>query len=192
MQRQQTGIVLKHYVPKRNMLVLLDETMGRINVVANCDALSAGTLLEYRIVQKRNRLMIEHLELLSMPLVLARHNLLFVHHLLEVCYHFILEGSRAPSVYHLLRYVLNRSEFNRMQQKNILCMLYTLLGIYPEQIPFFTAYASALEQEPLSAIIDKKINRKIEKYIAKWLYQCIQMHAQATNFKTIHFLDEIQ
>jgi len=190
---QRIAIVLKHYLPKRYKIALLDQQEGRMNVTFYADqALSPGTTVQYELKQMHGRLVAHDLEIIDMPLALARSAMLFLHHLIELCYHFVPEGSHDDRVYRLLSFALKMHEISPTQQKNMLCLLFVLCDMYPEGVPYFVSLREALERVSLQAIIQKEIDVKIEKYVRQWLYQCIQMHGGASYFKTVHFLDEMQ
>lgn len=187
-----TGIVLKHYLPQKNTCALLDSSLGRITGILIHDRMSPGTVLQYKLVQKKEWYIMEQIEIIYMPLYLARSEMLFLHYMLEMCYHFVHEGTGASRVYNLLIFIFNQRSFTLEQKKNLLCVLLALLELYPEDAAVSTAHLYALAQQPLEEIFNKKIDLKIEKNIAGWLYQSIQVHMHTKHFKTIHFLDEIR
>lgn len=190
--KMHAGIVLKHYVPQRNMCALMDSSLGRITVVLTHDLLSAGSILQYRLVKKRDWYYADQIELIHVPLLLARSEMLFLHYLLEMCYHFVLEGDQAVQVYNVLLFVCNLEEISREEKQRILCIFLALLELYPEDDRYAGAQLYALAQLPLEQVFKEKVDIKIEKNIAGWLYQSIREHVGAGQFKTIHFLDEIR
>jgi hypothetical protein len=190
MQSDSIAFVLKHYAPKRNVVALLDRRLGRIVAICNREPLSAGTLIAYQLRRQQDRYFIDNIDILHAPFEIAQQHLLFLHHMLEICYYFIPEGSRTSRVYDLLLYVVTDPPMCRQRQKNILFLLFTLLGMYPDEVAICREYAQALQHESFELILATKIDRTIEKYIPRWLYQCITMHACAQNFKTLHYLNE--
>ena len=188
----QNGIVLKHFVPKRQKLALLDKVLGRIEVVTTREALSTGTVVEYQLYSKKCWYVADRLEIIAMPFAVARDDVLFLHHILEIVYHFIPEGMRAQRVYELLLFVYDMGVLSVEQKKIALSVLFALLGIYPEDAPAYVSFMQTLLAEPFAIMFKRKIDTRVEKYIAGWLYQCIMVHAGAQQFKTIHFLHEIR
>ena len=73
-----TGIVLKHYVPQKNMCAVLDSALGRITGVLMHDYISAGSIVQYVLVQKKDRYFMEQIEFIHMPLFLARSEMLVI------------------------------------------------------------------------------------------------------------------
>ena len=187
-----TGIVLKHYVPQKNTCALLDRSLGRITGILMHDHISAGTVLQYQLVQKKDWYIMEHIEIIYMPLMLARSEMLFLHYVLEMCYHFVHEGCGDSQLHDLIIFIFNQQAFSIEQKKRVLCVLLARLELYPEDAVHASAHLYALAQLPVEQIFAEKIDLKIEKNIAGWLYQSIQVHMRTQQFKTIHFLDEIR
>lgn len=185
-----TGIILRHEAPKRNLCALLDNRVGRINFFYEQEYLSAGTVLQYRLVTAP-RYRLEHPEQVHVPLHIARTEMLFLHYLLEMCYHFLPEGTGITPLYDLLLFVLEQRDFSLEKKKIILTLLLVHLELYPEDNPYTAAYLHELTELPLAQALEHKINPKVEKNIAGWLYQSVRIHMPMQNFKTIHFLDEI-
>lgn len=190
MQTDSIAFVLKHYAPKKQMVALLDKRYGRLVAHAVHDGLSVGSIIEYRLTQRQGRSFVDHIQVLHMPFELAVHNILFLHHLFEICYHFVPEGSIASRVYDLLLYVVTDPPLCRMRQKKILFLLFTLLGMYPDDVVICREYARALHQDSFDAILTATLDTGIEKYLRGWLYQCVTMHAYGQKFKTLHYLNE--
>jgi hypothetical protein len=186
------GIILKHYAPKKNKCALLDEKLGRITGIVMHDKLSAGTVLQYELKQKQQWYIMEQVEIIDMPFALASHDMLFLHYILEMCYHFIPDGSGQSRLYDLLIFMFKHQQFCLQQKKRVLCVMLALLDLYPEDAIVSSAYLYALAQEPLEQMINAKIDINVEKNISGWLYQCVRVHTDAQQFKTIHFLDEIR
>jgi hypothetical protein len=190
MYSDNIAFVLKHYAPKRNVMALLDKRLGHIVAYTHREPVSVGALIAYELRRQHERNFIDHIDILHIPFEIAQEHLLFLHHMMEICYYFIPEGSTAPRVYELLLYVVTDPPLCRQRQKNILFLLFTLLGMYPDEVVICRDYAQALQNESFERILDTKIDRTIEKYIPRWLYQCITMHTCAQNFKTLHYLNE--
>lgn len=186
-----TGIVLKHFAPYRHKVSLLDRSLGHITGILTHERLSVGTVLSYTIQASRGHYFIKNVELIDMPLRLASQDMLFLHHILELCHYFIPEGAHAERVYDLIIFIFNQTVITNKQKKLFLCLLYVLLGLYAHDEFFYNSYMYELEQQPLHDMIDKDIDINIEKNISRWLYQCISMHIDVQKLKTVHFLDEI-
>lgn len=190
MQVDGRAFILKQYAPKRNVIAVLDRTLGHVVASTYATPMSVGTLIGYRLRQQARCATIEQIEILHVPFELAQYNILFLHHMLEICYYFIPEGSTAPRVYDLLLYVVTEPPICARRQKNILFLLFSLLGMYPDDVVICRDYAQALHHESFQTILSMHIDSSIEPHMSSWLYRCVMMHACARNFKTLHYLHE--
>lgn len=186
-----TGIVLKHHVPYKHTIALFDRALGHIRAIAVHNKLSAGTVLAYTMASADQRFFIKNLTILDIPINLAKNNILFFHHIIELCYSFIPEGVTSERIYDLLLFVFSQEAISKQKKKRILCILYVLLGLYVDDESPYNAYVYELAREPFDAMIDKDVDGNIEKIISRWLYQCIMIYVYKENLKTAHFLDEM-
>ena len=102
---KKTGIILKTFFPKKMKMVLLDYDLGKIEGVPSTDNFSCGSMLAYDVQAKGNLYFLHAIELLDMPLMLARNDILFLHHALELCYFCVPFGKQAPEIFFLMRYL---------------------------------------------------------------------------------------
>lgn len=187
-----SAIVLKNYFPQKYSLSLLMNKGGKITGVSNdIEHISRGSLIEFTIERsKKNPLFIYHIELHDAPLILAQEDILFLHHLLELCYNFIPVGSEALAAYELLKLIYIPHEWMQKTicKKIYLFKLFVGLGIYPEDKRVRKASLQSLATSSFMNIIDKNIPHD-EHDITEWLRMCVTSHHHVNKFKTIHFLD---
>jgi hypothetical protein len=188
---ENRGIVLKHYAPHKNTCIVIDESLGRITGLLIHDRLSTGTLIQYRISQKRAWYCFDSVDMLHIPSVTASHELLFLHYVFEMCYYFLPEGVASLQIYSLLSYIIEQHSISIEYKKKILCLLIALLELYPDNAVHASAQLYAMAQAPLNQVFKEDIDATIEKNIVGWLYQSVRSHMGIRQFKTIHFLDEI-
>lgn len=106
-QGRHKGIVLKTGFPKKWGVALVDLSLGRINGLVLTQELSHGSLISYEPVQNYSNefVRLDYVRVENMPLALAAHDLLFLHHVLELCYQFIPVGSCVSGVFDLLLFL---------------------------------------------------------------------------------------
>ena len=92
---KKTGIILKTFFPKKMKMVLLDEQMGKIEGVPPSDQFACGALLTYYAHQRGKIYFLHRIDLIDMPLTLAKDDILFLHHVLEICYFCAPFGNRS-------------------------------------------------------------------------------------------------
>lgn len=185
------AIVLKHYTPQRHVICLLDRYRGRISARADHARLSVGTILTYHYDRYGQYHVIKNISIEYVPFVAVPGDILFLHHIIEICYHVLPEGMHLDRLYQLMFFVFSRPVFTHIQKKKILCALYAILGLYAHENNLYAHYMYQLEQSSLDEIMDDNIDAKVEKNISRWLYQCISVHIDVRDLRTVHFLYEI-
>ena len=104
--KEYVGIIVKTYLPQKYKLAILDKELGKIVCVPHREDIRCGTLISYHLSQQKNVYFIQNITIIDMPLSLAQYNLIFLHHVLEICYYFIPVGSNVPEIFDLLSYIL--------------------------------------------------------------------------------------
>lgn len=192
MHKKHTGIVVKRYFPLKQKIVLLDDTLGKITCVPPHDRISLGTLLSYELQERSPMSFIYDVELIAMPLDGLDLDILFVHHVLEVCYYFIPDQSPASEIFEIMMLLFTKQPCIRhpLFKKIFLFKLFALLGIYPDNTVRVDALVHRLLAEPLEMLMRSDVTYELEQRLTKWLRDCMIMHPCIEYFKTVHFLDE--
>ena len=196
------AFVLRHYVPFNEKIILLDRDIGKFQSwvqisrkYAFFEKIGAGTLISYQQVVRKERRMIRFQQIYDMPFILAATNILFLHHLLEVCSFFLpLEGYDSSAIFDLLLFVYHLDDelLTVHRQKLLLFRLYALLGLYPEHVTFHNASFYLWVTCPLKELMTQHVGLPIERLLDIWLINCIRSHPMVSSFKTIRFLDEVR
>lgn len=165
----QYGIVIRNNVLQKKVW-LLDSFSGTVPIFFKKNVCLGG-LLTYHLEHNNNRYVMHKPELIALPNIEDENFLLFFHHVLELCFHFVPTGSCAPEIFNLVKllYSCDSNFTTRYAQHIFLCKLFTLLGLIPEQL-----------------FVQKKYN---EQQVTTWLKRCIAQHPLVHEFKTTHFLD---
>lgn len=183
------GIILKNITSHK--IALLDKERGRLDAIV-IKPLCVGSLLHYRIEKERGTLVyLVDTSLTDLPFALAREDLLFWHHVLELCFYFVPLGSYTSELFELCTflYTVDMNEYWSMQAKKLyLFKLLNVIGVYP-QLPHISPeklhHFMAL---PLSKIMDEVLDGYHEKKLDEWLRVCVSDHPAITKFNTIHYL----
>ena len=188
---KNTGIVLKKYFPQNKTISILDKDIGKIQCIPKKKyCLPNGSVVNYRISKKKSRYVIENIEILYVPFNMAINDILFFHHILEICYYFIPQEAQNTEVFSLINYLYYfgyRIKYI-IDKKLFLFKLFIFLGLYPEGEKFQTPIFHKLAIESIDTLIDKKLHLGIEKDLDVWLYSCVQTHPMFKYLKTINFL----
>ncbi len=193
--KKQSGIVLKNYAPQKCKLAVLDNALGKIMCVPNRQNICAGSLISYDITHQRTIYFARDIELLYMPLDLAKEDILFLHHVLEICYYFIPVGSmpvtRTTSEIFKFIQFLYSSEYllkHLFFKKIFLFKLLVSLGVYLPGNKFKNVYFHRLASLSIDMIVNEDIDLEVERDLDVWLSNCVSMHPCVDYFKTVHFL----
>jgi hypothetical protein len=187
---KNTGIVLKNYYPSKCKLALLDRDLGKIMAVPHRVDISHGTLISYFSRTQESMHFIYNIDIMDMPLALAQHDIFFVHHVLELCYYFIPQGSQAL---HVFRTLLHFYEFpvildTPVMKKIFIMKIFFMLGVHPEGNYLRNAQCIELLSTSIDILASRSIDLSIEQELDVWLEYCIKNHPRSEYFKTMNFL----
>ena len=190
---KQSGIVLKSYLPEKSKIVLLDQNGSKYHYVPMIRDLCAGTLIQYHVTKNQPLAFIHGIEKIALPLALARTDLVFFHHVLELCYYFVPMESHMPEVYILLTYLYQPAAVTMptRAKKLLLVKLFIILGAIPEEPAIMKPSAlAALGAQPFDRVAPELLELE-EARLDAWLRICTAMHPYSQYFKTTAFLDLI-
>ncbi len=183
------GIVLKQTTSHK--VAILDAVHGRIDCISFKQPL-VGALIRYRIESERRTIgMLADYEIMDLPFFIARSDILFWHHVLELCYYFVPIGSHTPQMFELLQFLYTvdtSSEWGPYAKKLYLCKLFTTLGMQVELpgVSHQILYRfMALQPHQLAR---ESVDTKEKEIVDEWLRVCVSEHPAIEQFKTIHFL----
>lgn len=188
---KKNGIILKTFFPKKMKMVILDQHMGKIEAVPHSDQYTAGSLLSYHTQQRGPVYFLHEISLMDMPLWLAKDDILFLHHVLEICYFCAPFGSNVPEIFNLViqLYQEHSDCYSHEFKISFLFKLLILLGMHPDEPHFQDPYYYHLARESIDTIMSKSIHLDTKLALHKWVRSCIAIHPLIHAFKTMHFLD---
>lgn len=186
---KHTGIVLRH-IRKKYLLALLDESAGRIDVRYFGNELSAGTVIQYGLAKQGNGYALSDVQLHTMPFSLAKKDVLFLHHALEVCFYFIPVGSCTNGIFDVLRFLYDadHAQWNSLFKKIFMFKLFITIGHYPDSSIMHNAQVCLIMHKTLHEIPYDIVSASLEQDLSRWLQQCIAQHPAIEYFNTVQFL----
>jgi hypothetical protein len=189
---KHTAIILKKLYPHEQKIALLDQKKGRINAHGFNQSFIEGAIIHYSSETRYGALRIDEREYLYVPLQWGVRDILFLHHVLEICYHFIPLESCVDGIFDLLCMLFKHeeSEWVPEAKKFFLCKLFLLLGMYTQTNFMKTKIAANLLYISIEDMIQLKIDHHEQILIDQWLMHCIAQHHLGFDFKTIGFLTE--
>jgi len=186
------GIILKKNSQSHYKITILDKIQGKIECFAPQSSLSLGALMTYNIQQKGSTNFIVNSSLIYIPLTLAKDDILFFHHVLELTYYFTQIGNNIKEIFDLFEFLYKTSTTTITHQfkKLFLLKLLTNMGVTPEHDAIRTSFISELSSIKIEELNKIIINTIHEKELDRWLWYCLWQHPYVNEFKTIHFLSK--
>ena len=171
---------------------MLDKQLGRIEGIVASDIMSVGSLVQYAARPCTGGFFLTDIQVVHVPLVLAKIDLLFLHHVFELCYYFAPIGSSVLGVFDLLMflYAAEQEWGNRLLKKIFLFKLLTTLGMYAECDSICKVCFHYLITTPIDKLNSDLIDLNCKKKLNRWLQFCVAQHPAINKFKTVHFLNE--
>jgi len=184
------GIVLHRFFPQKNKIALLDNVLGRIDGIIRYDTTMLGALISYEVEHKNTAYFVQRICTEDAPLALARTDILFVHHVLELCYHFIPIGSCVDGIFELLQvlYMPYASDFSTQSKKIFLFKLLATLGIHASVQVYAVDLFDRLILMSIDTIGYEQLDLESEKKLDTWLLYCMSEYANIDALKTMQFL----
>lgn len=187
--KQSYGIVLRTFFPQRHVLRVFDRHHGKIDVsVVSGKALESiphASLVSYTIHITSSRCIISDIKLLDIPFDLARTDIMFLHHVLELADFFIAYRCARTDIFDFL-YVLYRGILKSSLQKKIyVARFFIEAGMYNEHDLIRDPRFISLLSMPIESMLIMKIDSGILEILNSFLFQCVYSHPQRDKMKTM-------
>lgn len=173
-------------------MIIFDEEIGKIEAIASSEEVSAGALIHYYRYQKGSLMILQECDVVNVPFEIAQKDILFLHHVLEICYFSLPFGSRNEEIFQLLLALFYEPPLacDTMLFKIVFVFkLLVMLGMHPDEPTFQKPYYFILARESIDTIMEKSIHLNIKNVLHEWIQCCLHAHPLIHSFKTIHFLD---
>lgn len=187
---ESVGIVLRKSHSSQYKIIVLDKIRGKIECVTTTPSVSAGTLITYNICQERTTYFISSSTLLYTPISLAKTDILFFHHVLELIYYFTHIGNCIEEVFDLVAFLYSTEHAMMTEQtkKIFLLKLLSCMSSIPESDNTNRAIIARLHMINIQHMSTIEISKSDEKLLDRWLWSCVWQHPYVNEFKTVHFL----
>ena len=192
--KKHVGIVLKQYRPDDSYLVVFDRHEGKLFCrVKYKHPIVAGAIISYFICKSGSYFSFSSMEIVDVPLCLAREQIVFLHHLLELCFYFLPQGGSSIFVFDqiILFYKDEVLLVTPLHKKIFLFKLFVSFGFYVEHAPLSVQLFYRLSSESIDSIVSSSLHLEIERLIDQWLCSCIGAHPKIKDFKTVRFLKQL-
>lgn len=189
---ENTGIILKTLFPKKRKMIVLDSKLGKIEAVPSHENFTIGSLLSYCPQMQGSLYFLREINILDIPLALAKSDILFLHHVIEICYFCIPFDKSSVEIFNMIHqlYQPEIQSYNHAFKIAFLFKLLISLGMHPEESRFHDSAYYILARESIDTILDKSIDLDTDCTLHEWVRSCILIHPLIHIFKTVHFLDK--
>lgn len=193
---QSFGIVLKNCAPQKQKYLVLDRERGVIELVPPgtlTNVLCNGALLSYHITAFKRCFMATRIDQLDVPFEWARHDILFLHHVLELVCFFLPAHLANAAVFCHLKQLYEVRQSPLLYKKLFIAQLFLLLGMGVES-PFFQSgqlhkAVGGLCNPGLEQYPDLQSIAAVESELDSWLLACVADHPQAAHLQTLRFYE---
>ncbi|MFC1845675.1 hypothetical protein ACFLX2_00950 [Candidatus Dependentiae bacterium] len=192
--KKHVGIVLRKYSNRDDRFSVLDRSEGKIICMSYEVNLMQGSLISYFISRAGFFCTITGVQTLAAPFAVARQDLLFLHHVLELCYYFLPAHDVAEKTFDLLTLLYTPIDSLKkvLQKKFFLFKLLVSFGAYTQMAPLSIDSFNRLSSESIDSLSNSLLHLEIERNMDEWLCSCVGAHPCFGNFKTFHFLTKIR
>lgn len=186
---RRAGIVL---VYKGKRISVLEKSQGRIDAILYTSLFSRtrvqkGSIITYRLVRdKYQNCILEDVEIEHIPLNWGRHDIYFLHYLLETCYYFVPQGSGCNATFDFFLQLFNHFSFftSELHKKRVMGKLFSQLGVYPHDERIQQSVELFLKT-PIDNLVQADLQLANEALLDQWILWCMQTHPQRQWFKAI-------
>ena len=175
---------------KEHRYTLLTRNQGVMMLGVPQVNLLLGSLIRCTFSKRSGRIIIQSVDLLEVPFTLARDDLLFLHHVLELCHAFIPQGERAPEVFDAVcaLYAQRICRLSNLCKKLFLCRLLIDIGLYDSLPKIDASVLEIVLALPVDIARWSTIDLDYQQELDAWLLACVAGHPKVEHFNTVHFL----
>lgn len=147
---QDRAIVLKNSFPKKNKLILLHESLGKISIFFDekhsAARLCNGSLVYCSVLKKQSSFRCEQIEAYFIPMTFTLSDLSFMHDILKICLQFLPEQTSIPDLFELIVAMYSNLEHLPVCLQNIyLLRIFLYVGIFPENKKLYQSIVQQYE-----------------------------------------------
>lgn len=187
-----SGIILKSNL---NKLTILDEKLGKITcyIKLKKNNLIQGAHLDYVLEVFNDYYYISNIKILNAPGNISKyiyHDLIFFHHVIEICYYFLPLNCN-ENISYIFTLILslyeNNIADNKFLKKLFLYNLFKILNIYFE----YDVQDYNFMNKNYKIGIDLENIITLNNSLKRWLTLCISRQPYYNRLKTINFMKEL-
>jgi hypothetical protein len=187
--QRRTGIVLMY---KGRNISVLEEHQGRVDAIFYTSLFAQsrvqkGSVITYYIIRdKYQNMLLQDVVIEHTPLEWGRHDIYFLHYLLEICFYFVPQGGGCKETFNFfLQLFDNYAHFSiDLHKKRVIGKLFSHLGVYPNDSQVEHCVELFLKT-PIDNLVRADLQLANEDLLDKWIFWCMQTHPQRQWFRAI-------
>lgn len=166
-------------------MAIFDERLGRIDAIAlpRFYTIARGALISYYPTPFSHYWQLNNICLEAVPLQLARHNLSFVHSILELLYHSVPYADPNPLLFSLVWHALSQPTLSSAAETLIFSALIVHTGWYTQEAPLPAGFLDYLISLQPLAILKEHLSNATQQDIKRWLQNCLMHHPKKDQLK---------
>jgi len=152
-----------------------------------------GALISYFVTRDFPIFFITGVHVLDAPFSVARKDIFFLHHVLELCCYFLPDRAVDLKTFDLVKCVYTDPQLfsSTLRKKLFLFKLLVSFCFYEGHAPLSINMFHYLASESIDSIEQSFLHLEVEKNIDRWLFSCVKAHPKFEEFKTVRFLKNI-
>lgn len=185
------GIVLQKLFAQRYAISVFDRHEGKKIAVPSTENICLGSLIEYQVTEKRHAWHLHAIQTLALPRATDTQELLFVHHVLEICSHFLPINAAAQDIFDLLINLYQPCPLLAHDEGRFVFVakLLMALGIYPH-VKALNPLCAHILRTPIDNLSAEPIHLDSKQELCAWIFASLAGHPCITQLKTLSFLPE--
>ena len=204
---QEVAYVIKRFFPYRQKVALLTRSSGRINVVVRqqdeCLRLWPGMVVTCSLFQEGSLWVASQMTIHSAPEPQDHASIMWLHHILELCYYFLPLESPCTEVFFYLKkcygLIWQSDLFDDKTKETIqkICIIkfLSMIGFYAqEEICGYLTLFQELSDPFVDFANKQKVNSLEHRLLLlkvdamdEWILNCLKSHPMFKTFKTVAF-----
>ncbi len=186
------AIVVRVYRPYRQSVVILtaagEKLLAWYRSPRITRLLVPGALIAYEAEEAQGRVELRNVELLLLPRIDVREDLLFLHHVLEIIDAFMAEGSNCSAAFATIMKLYASDVEVQEDKKLFVGRLLACMGVYPPlSLDLLPLYRMITKPE-LESTLRETNSELVQEQLRTWLLGCLSTHPRAHTFVTIDFI----
>lgn len=195
------GVVIRAWLPEKKSCLVFDRLRGVIRGILlqpeSMRHVQHGALISYEISSQISsggeRFYLQQVQLCAQPAQWAHQDILFVHHVLELCASFVPPHLSDRAIFEHMLGLYNPLDGHHQDpvlgRLIFLAQFFLIIGWYPDED---TCAINRLISRVSGTMVTVGEQESLRSSLVKWLRRCVALHPLAPSFKTVTFFEVVR